>query len=186
MAKDRVHPLKLEDSPSGGVELDPYPTGLDPNEDYVDVHGITFQDATSNDEDVSIERDDSGNLVLTDKISGIWKLSDLSGGGLTEITHPAVRQLIHFVDNGPAEGFASGAYREITGTVFPTAVIWYDQAGVGKKKIVEKLITWTGATPTTIVWKVYDAAEVLIATLTDTITYSGMFETSRARTITVA
>jgi hypothetical protein len=91
--------------------------------------------------------------------------------------------LIHFISSGPAEGFASGAYREITGTVFPTAIVWYDQAGVGKKKIVEKGIAWTGAFPTTITWKVYDASEGLLATVVDAISYAGAFETHRTRTI---
>jgi hypothetical protein len=107
----------------------------------------------------------------------------VGSGGLSESAHKVLRQLIHFIDNGPAEGFTSGAYREITGTVFPTAIIWYDQAGAGKKKIVEKLISWTGAFPSTITWKVYDSSETLLATVTDTITYSGPFETSRLRSI---
>ena len=109
--------------------------------------------------------------------------SAISGGGITESQHKILRHLIHFIDNGPAEGFASGAYREMTGTVFPTAIIWYNQAGAGKKKIVEKLITWTGVNPTTIVWKIYDTSEVLLATVTDTISYTGVFETSRLRAI---
>jgi hypothetical protein len=106
-----------------------------------------------------------------------------TGPGITEDQHKALRQLIHFINEGPAEGFATGAYKSVTGTVFPTSIIWYDKAGAGQKKIVEKTITWTGAFPTTIVWKIYDASEVLLATVTDTITYSGPFETSRARTI---
>ena len=97
--------------------------------------------------------------------------------------HEAVRQLIHFIDNGPAESFASGAYRETTGTTLPTAVVWYDKIGAGRKKIVEKLVTWTGALASPIVWKIYDSSETLLATVTDTITYSGAFETSRLRTI---
>jgi len=101
----------------------------------------------------------------------------------TAVDHKILRQLIHFINTGPAEGFASGAYREVTGTVFPSAVIWYDKAGAGKKKIVEKTLAYTGAFPTTIVWKIYDEAETLLATVTDVITYSGNFETSRLRTI---
>ena len=107
----------------------------------------------------------------------------VASGGMTEAQHKAIRHLIHFIDNGPAEGFASGAYREVTGTVFPTAVVWYDKSGEGKKKIVEQLITWTGVNATTVVWKIYDATETLLATVTDAITYSGVFETSRTRTI---
>lgn len=107
----------------------------------------------------------------------------LTGTGLSEETHRALRQLIHFIDNGPAEGFASGAYRETTGTAFPTAIIWWE-SNAKLKKIVEKLITWTGANPTQIQWKVYatDGVSVL-ATVTDVIAYSGPFETSRTRTI---
>lgn len=109
-----------------------------------------------------------------------------SGSGLSESGHRILRQLVHFVDNGPSEGFDSGAYRETTGTIFPTAIVWYDKSGEGKKKIIEKLITWTGVNPTQIVWKIYDSSAVLLATLTDTVTYSGVFETSRSRAIVVA
>lgn len=97
--------------------------------------------------------------------------------------HKVLRQLIHFIDNGPAEGFASGAYRQTTGTAFPSAIVWYDSAAPTKKKIVEKLISYSGVFPSVITWKVYDTSETLLATVTDTISYSGAFETSRVRTI---
>jgi hypothetical protein len=131
---------------------------------------------------VALQTDDLSFWVLTNYSPVTWE-SITGVGDLTEEQHRALRQLIHFIDNGPAEGFATGAYREMTGTVFPTAVTWYDKAGVGKKKIVEKLITWTGVNPTTITWKIYDAAETLLATVTDTVSYSGVFETSRTRAI---
>jgi len=126
-------------------------------------------------------RSDENKLYRRNDTNTTW--DEVTGVGISEANHKALRQLIHFIDNGPAESFASGAYRETTGTAFPTAIIWYDKAGAGKKKIVSKDISWTGAFPTTIVWKVYDASEVLLATVTDTITYSGPFETSRLRTI---
>lgn len=143
---------------------------------------VQFEDRTAsgNPTVVGAVRLVSDDLVIL-LSTGVVSLT--TGSGLSAGAHAALRQLVHFIDNGPAEGFASGAYRETTGTVFPTAVIWYDQAGAGKKKIVEKLITWTGVNATTIVWKVYDAAETLLVTLTDAITYSGVFETSRTRTI---
>lgn len=108
-----------------------------------------------------------------------------SGTGLTAATHRTLRQLIHFIDNGPAEGFASGAYREILPAAdpFPTSVTWYDDA-TKAKKLVEKLLTYTGAFPTTIQWKIYDTdGSTVLATVTDAITYSGAFEISRTRTI---
>lgn len=108
----------------------------------------------------------------------------LTGSGISEATHKTLRQLIHLADGGgPFEGFTSGAYREITGTVFPTAVVWWDSSSK-LKKIVEKLISWTGPNPTTITWKAYDAAGSLLVTVTDTISYSGSFETNRTRTVT--
>jgi len=109
----------------------------------------------------------------------------VSAGGLTEGAHRVLRQMIHFIDNGPAEGFASGAYRETTGAVFPTAIIWYTDSGK-TDKIVEKNITWVGVNPTVIEWKIYDDdGSTLLATVSDAITYSGIFETSRTRTITI-
>jgi hypothetical protein len=126
-------------------------------------------------------RTDEVKLYRRNDANDAWETG--ASGGISEAQHKALRQLIHFIDNGPAEGFTSGAYREMTGTVFPTAIIWYDNNGMSKKKIVEKLITWTGAFPTTITWKVYDASETLLATVADTITYSGPFETSRLRAI---
>jgi hypothetical protein len=102
--------------------------------------------------------------------------------------HAAVRHLIHFIDEGPAEGFASGAYKEVIGGAFPTSVIWWESSSK-LKKIVEKIITRSGGgatnvKPTPIVWKVYDTdGSTVLATVSDAITYSGVFETARTRTI---
>lgn len=110
-----------------------------------------------------------------------------SGGGLSAEQHKTLRQLIHFIDEGPAEGFASGAYKEIlpSANPFPTSVIWWESSSK-LKKIVEKLITWTGAFATTIEWNIYDTdGSTKLATVSDAISYTGAFETTRTRTITV-
>lgn len=184
MALDKVKPLKLESTDTGGDENDEFPTSLDQHEDFIECRGLVLDTATVADEDVVIDRDgddmrfkDKNNptpLTLSDLVAGT--------GGLTEEGHKILRQLIHFIDDGPAEGFASGAYREVTGTVFPTAIIWWESSAK-LKKIVERLLTWTGANLTQDQWKVYDAAGSLLATVTDAISYSGIFETSRTRTI---
>lgn len=188
MARDRNQPLKLENTDTGGDEIDLAPTAMDRNEDYYDGRGVTFQSTTSDDDSVVAERDADDNLVFEDLVAGRYTLSELVAGtgGLTETGHRVLRQLIHFLDDGPAEGFDSGAHKETTGTLYPTAKVWYDKEGEGRKKIVEKLLTWTGVVPTTIVWKIYDVSEVLLVTVSDSITYSGIFETERTRTITVA
>lgn len=113
--------------------------------------------------------------------TGVFNLRT-GGTGLTEGAHKILRQLIHFIDQGPAEGFATGAYSTTSPAgPFPTSVIWYTAAA---KKIVELTVTWTGPVPTTEEWKVYDTDGVtVLATVTDTITYSGLFETGRTRAI---
>jgi hypothetical protein len=110
------------------------------------------------------------------------------GSGLTEAQHKILRQLIHFIGEGPAEGFTSGAYKETlpSGNPFPTSAIWWESSSK-LKKIVERSITWTGANPTTDEWKVYDTdGSTVLATVTDAISYSGPFETVRTRTIVVS
>lgn len=114
--------------------------------------------------------------------AGVFDLR--AGSGLSEAAHRALRQLIHFLSEGPAEGFASGAYKETTPTgPFPTSEVWWES--VAKlKKIVSLTTTWTGALPTAEQWKVYDVDGVtVLVTVTDSISYSGVFETSRTRTI---
>ena len=161
-----------------------------------ELHGVmafTYADAAARTGATGLVSTDIGKVAKQSDDGSFWLLTNYSpvawvaltgaSAGITADQHKALRQLIHFIDNGPAEGFASGAYREMTGTTFPSAITWYDKAGVGKKKIVEKLLTYTGAFPTTIVWKMYDATETLLATVTDTISYSGAFETSRTRSI---
>lgn len=106
--------------------------------------------------------------------------------GITANGHKILRQLIHLANQGPYEGFASGAYQETlpAAAVFPTSFIWWESAAK-IKKIVEETVTYnpTG-TIATDEWKVYDTDGVtVLATVTDAITYSGVFELSRTRTI---
>lgn len=110
-------------------------------------------------------------------------------GNLTIETHKYVRQLIHLADGvgGPFEGFSTGAYREIlpAASIFPTSIIWYDD-NTKVKKIVEKTISYnTNKTVSLVSWKVYDTdGSTVLATVTDTPAYSGIFETDRTRAIT--
>jgi len=110
-----------------------------------------------------------------------------SGSGISAEQHKTLRQLIHFISDGPAEGFATGAYRETlpSASPFPTSIIWWESSSK-LKKIVEKTITYSGAFPSAVEWKMYDTdGSTVLATVTDTISYSGAFETSRTRAIVV-
>jgi hypothetical protein len=108
------------------------------------------------------------------------------GGGITESEHETLRQLIHFLSEGPGDGFASGAYKEIlpSGNPFPTSIIWYTDS-TKTQKIVEKTIVRTGINPTTITWLVYNTDGITVAhTVSDNISYvNNVFEASRIRTI---
>src|SRR3972149_1757957 len=108
------------------------------------------------------------------------------GGGETRpgpppAQHAAILQPIHSTAEGPAEGFATGATKTTTGTVFPTEELW---KRADNTALVRKSITWTGATPTSVVWRIYAAdGTTVLATITDTISYTGPFESSRARAL---
>ena len=123
---------------------------------------------------------------------GGYTLAELlaGSGGLTVAQHKTLRQLIHFIDSGPADGFpASGVNREISyptspASPFPSSVIWYEDAGK-TKKIVELTITRNAnQTPSSEVWKMYDTdGTTVLLTVTDTISYNGILETTRTRGI---
>ncbi len=101
-------------------------------------------------------------------------------------SHDTLRKLIHLADRGPFEGFASGAYKETLPVAdpFPTSIVWYSNSGK-TQKIVEKTIAYDlSKNPTTITWEAYESDGItVIATVTDTVSYSGVFETSRTRAI---
>ena len=125
-----------------------------------------------------------GDAVIYNSTTEEWEAEDI------DPRHRVLRHLIHFIDEGPAGGFLSGAYKEVLPAAdpFPTSVIWWESSSK-LKKIVEKTITRSGGaatnvTPTPIVWKMYDTdGATVLCTVTDAITYSGVFETSRERTI---
>jgi len=195
VARDRTYPVKWESPEGGGTERDLQPTPLNPAEDYLQAKGVALQRFVgpgeavhTDDESVGLERDDSDRLVLWDSENEtpIDLTTLLSGtGGLTESGHQVLRQLIHFIDEGPAEGFATGAYKEVAGGIFPTEIVWWESSSK-LKKIVSQSLTWAGIVPSVILWKIYDTdGSTVLAEVQDTISYSGIFETSRARSITV-
>lgn len=84
----------------------------------------------------------------------------------------------------------SGFYAEcekVPGKVFPLRVTWYTNSGK-TIKLVEKEFAYGVAVhiPTTITMRLYNGtvANTVLRTITDTITYSTVFEVSRARVVT--
>lgn len=124
---------------------------------------------------------------LTSHLAGIdGYLGDLGQNKLDKEDHKTLRHLIHFIEEGPAGGFATGAYKEVLpiGDPFPTQIIWWESSSK-LQKIVEKNITRNiNQTPSTIQWKMYDTNGItVLSTVIDTISYSGIFEISRTRSI---
>lgn len=127
----------------------------------------------------------TGVRIGFDQLDG-YVQSLLGGGGSLEPAHKTLRDLIHFIDEGPGDGFASGAFKEVLplGSPFPSSITWY--LDVAKtKKLIEKFITYNSSHfPIIIQWNMYDYDGVtLIHTVTDSITYSTAFEATRTRTI---
>jgi hypothetical protein len=117
--------------------------------------------------------------------AGVEEGLEVTGGTGDLSEHDTLRQLIHFVDEGPGDGFASGAFKEIIGQPFPTSITWYT-ATDKTQKIVEKLITRDGSqNPVTIVWNMYDTdGTSIVHTVTDTIAFvNNSFESTRTRAI---
>jgi hypothetical protein len=182
---DRVQVLKQESSAGGGddADRDPFLTyeRIDELEDALSATGIFVQKLGGPADELAAIWREGNNLVAKDPAHGTVNLLDASGSGITEAQHKALLQLIHFIDEGPAEGFATGATKTVTGTVFPTQVLW---KRADATKLVEQNLTWTGVVPTTIEWKIYAAdGTTVLATVTDTVAYSGVFETGRTRAI---
>lgn len=124
--------------------------------------------------------------VTSNKLQTILEELSQNSTGITSSQHEKLRQLIHFINEGPAQGFTSNAFKEIlpASNPFPTNIIWWvDSTKIGK--IVEKIIIYnSNKTPTTITWNMYDVAGVnIIASIIDSIAYSGIFEISRTRSI---
>ena len=138
----------------------------------------------------SIGYDDSLQTLISanniqDAITSL--AGEISAGGITANQHKTLRHLIHFINEGPGDGFASGAYKTTlpAGDPFPTSIIWWESSAQ-TEKIVEKTLTLNpNKTPSQIEWKMYDINGVtVLATITDSITYSGIFEINRTRSIT--
>lgn len=188
MALDRVQPLKIEGSDTGGTDEDLFPTGANRNEDFLDCRGITVQNDSSDDEVTVVSRDASDNMTFKDGANATSvTLTDLVAGtgGITEASHKVLKDLIHFIDDGPGDGWASGSFKETLPTAdpFPTQEIWWTTTGKTHKIVSLDTTRNVNKTPATEVWKIYAAdGSTVLVTVTDTIAYSGVFETTRTRT----
>jgi len=134
----------------------------------------------------SVGFDPSGLITITaNNVQDAIKEIAFNSTGISEPIHKSLRHLIHFIVDGPGDGFPSGSYRETlpNGNPFPTSIIWWESSAK-IKKILERTLTLNNQkNATMVVWKMYDTnGTTVLATATDSITYSGIFEVSRTRT----
>jgi len=126
----------------------------------------------------------SGALFVSDSL-GVYDPRDLVSSSLDE-SHPLLRQLIHLADGGgPFEGFSSPALEEVGPTgPFPTASIWWTSPA-RTARIVDETVTYnSNMTINTVQWRAYHTdGSTVIATVTDTFLYNGVFQTFRTRSI---
>ena|SRR5271165_3341345 len=126
-------------------------------------------------------------LTITTSTNVQGAIKDINQNAVSTSSHETLRHLIHFIETGgPGHGFSVAPYKEITpsASVFPAAITWYID-NTKAQKIVEKLIVWTGAVPSTITWNLYGVDGItVVQSAVDTINYiNNIFEINRTRTI---
>lgn len=101
---DKVRPLKLESSTSGGTDLDPFPTEVNTAQDYVATKGIAFE----NNDNRLFDLSGSGEIQYKDAIQTAYlKLNDI--GALAF----AARFTISLQHNGTVGGGTFLGYNEL-------------------------------------------------------------------------
>jgi hypothetical protein len=121
--------------------------------------------------------------ILVDPTSGsaVWKETTVTASGISETDHKSLRHLIHFINEGPGDGFYSNPFREISGGIFPTRVTWWSDSNK-TFRLFQTEITRSGIYPITESHKMFAADGLtILASAKDVITYSGAFELARSR-----
>jgi hypothetical protein len=193
----RIQVIKQESAALGGDPADDFPfdSPIEPQEDAVETAGVYLQDSSNRDEEVLVTRS-GDNMMFYDVTvgSGVSLLQLLegesAGTGMTPNQHKSLRQLIHFTDtNSPGDGFGAGPYQSEVNyqtTVFPSDETWYTTTAKTAKICRWEATYNPNRTFATETWKVYQTNGTDVAAQADdVITYDGIKETGRERTITV-
>ena len=87
---DKVKPFKQESTPDGG-QNDAGWSEVDPNEDYIAMKGIAFENSNSH-----LVHIIDNEITFVDPVTGQKKLSELgASSGITESQHLSLDQLVH-------------------------------------------------------------------------------------------
>lgn len=184
MALDSVRPLKLEaPGAEGGTQLDLGPTEINPLQDAAIVAGVYVCGPSVAAADKAVLLDRTANsLRLTDGTT-----SHVLGELVTSTTgqvgsHNALLDIIHFLADGPGDGWASGAVGVDTYSgPLRTGTTWYADDTLAKKIVA---MAWTYAGPLVATQKttLYAADGISVTrTVTDTFSYNGPLRAQRSR-----
>lgn len=185
---DTVRPLKLECPAEGGSQLDMGPTEANPHQDAFLAPAVYFQEPTASgvDKVVSVGRS-AAQLTLVDATTS-HVLGELVSSTAGQVgSHNALLDVIHFLTDGPGDGWASAAVSvdSYAGPLL-SSTIWYADNTLAKK-IVGYSYTYSGPLIATSKVTLYAAdGSTIVRTVTDTYTYSGPLRTQRTRVWGVA
>lgn len=125
----------------------------------------------------------TGDNIYTDQ-SASYILVSPTGSLPNAKIHETLQELIHLADDDGPRGaeWPNNLVYDIEPVPFPLYTIWWTDSG-RTKKIVDQVITRNSRKlPVTVQWRAYATDGVtVVESYTDTITYTGVFETSRTR-----
>lgn len=184
MALDAVRPLCLESPSSGGSQLDTSPTEVDPTQDAITAAGLFVNGPTIKgavDKTVLVDRI-NGSLRFTDQAVSrvLGELVSASAGQTT--SHAGLFDIIHFLTDGPGDGWPSGVYcQEQYNGLLLTRATWYTSSAM-TTPIVQRTYTYNGLLVATDTVTLYSAAGTAVRVCQDVYSYAGIQRTGRTRT----
>ena len=174
MAIDRVQPLKIEDTATGGDDVDQFPTAVDPQHDHLECVGLVLDDLDNRDENVRIYREGDDLRFMDVTNPSPVTLTDLLLTGMTEEQHRVLPSSNHWLDQD--------SYDEVirAGNKTTNVITW--DSPLKTRKIREEIITRAGGVVTQIATNNYNGSGILHETLTEAFTRAGGKVTNITRT----
>lgn len=121
-------------------------------------------------------------LLLPTIGAAVWK--NFTSGAFSSQDHKTFRHLIHFINEGPGDGFYANPFREIesdTSGKFTKRETWWSDSNK-TIRLYQTEVTRSGIYPMTQKYKMYASDGITILNqAVDVISYQGAFETARSR-----
>lgn len=181
---DAVRALCLENPVTGGTQIALAQRELDPSQDALTAAGVFLQNASNSasDKTTLVSRSAAGMTFQDINVSRVLGELVSSTRGASS-AHQSLLDVIHFLNDGPGDGWASGAVCQdnYSGLLLVSST-WYTDA-TQSKRIVAQSWTYSGlliATEKTILYAADGVS--IVRSVTDTYSYSGSIRTQRTRT----